>query len=154
MQKIWTGVINKSLTEGNVIKKDKAIVFFVLETKGKIPIKNETETKKRQPSQLYWEKKRQRGGLLNRYDFAYAGRDTVNQQVKVAPGVIKSGISEINNIAQQRINQIMHQGGQEMERVLPKILRRGIKDIYQMPFRMLGNFGKQQLQNVKNKVVK
>ena len=47
----------------------------------------------------------------------------------------------------------MHQGGQEMERVLPKILRRGINDIYQMPFRMLGNFGKQQLQNVKNKVV-
>ena len=98
-------------------------------------------------------KKRQRGGLLNRYGFAYAGRHTVNQQVKVAPGVIKGGISEINNIAQQRINQIMHQGGQELERVLPKILRRGIKDIYQMPFRMLGNFGKQQLKNVKNKVV-
>ena len=77
-----------------------------------------------------------------------------SKQVKVAPGVIKSGISEINNIAQQRINQIMHQGGQEMERVLTKILRRGIKDIYQMPFRILGNFGKQQLQNVKNKVVK
>ena len=57
LQKIWTGVINKSLTEGNVIKKDKAFVFFVLETKGKIPIKHETETKKRQPSQLYWEKK-------------------------------------------------------------------------------------------------
>ena len=28
---------------------------------------------------------RQLGGFLNHYDFAYAGRDTVNQAAKVAP---------------------------------------------------------------------
>ena len=37
--------------------------------------------------------KRQKGGLLNRYDFAYAGRDTVNQVFKnlnaTTPGLIK-----------------------------------------------------------------
>ena len=41
-------------------------------------------------------KKKQRGGFLNRYDFAYAGRDTVNQAVKVAPGVMKNAGNKIN----------------------------------------------------------
>ena len=48
--------------------------------------------------------KRQTGGFLNRNDFPYAGRDTVNQVVKVAPCVIKAARNDINNIAQQRIN--------------------------------------------------
>ena len=42
-------------------------------------------------------KRRQLGGFLNRYDFTYAGRDTVNQAAKVAPGVIKNAGDEINN---------------------------------------------------------
>ena len=33
---------------------------------------------------------KQRGGFLNHYYFAYAGRDTINQAGKVAPGVIKN----------------------------------------------------------------
>ena len=40
----------------------------------------------------YFEKKktsrRQTGGFLNRYDFAYAGRDVVNQVGKVAPKLL------------------------------------------------------------------
>ena len=51
------------------------------------------------------EKKRQTGSFLNRYDFAYTGRDTVNQLVKNAPGVIKKASAETNNIAEQRIQQ-------------------------------------------------
>ena len=86
---------------------------------------------------------------MNRYDFAYAGRDTVNQVAKVAPGVIKAATNGINNIAQERINQIISQGGKEVERVLPKILRGAIDDVYQTPFRLLGNFGKQQLNKIK-----
>ena len=46
---------------------------------------------------------------MNRYDFAYAGRDIVNQPGKVAPGVIKNPRSEINNVAEQRVNQIISQ---------------------------------------------
>ena len=34
-------------------------------------------------------KNRERAGLLSRYDFAFAGRDTVNQVVKIVPGIIK-----------------------------------------------------------------
>ena len=49
--------------------------------------------------------------LLNRYDFAYAGRVTVNQAAKVTPGIIKGATNEINNIAQQRTDQIISQGG-------------------------------------------
>ena len=47
---------------------------------------------------------------MNRYDFPYAGRDTVNQAAKVAPGVIKSASNEISNVAKQRIDQIISQG--------------------------------------------
>ena len=50
--------------------------------------------------------KRQTGGFLSRYDFAYVVRDTVNQAAKVAPGIIKGATNNINNIAKQRIDQI------------------------------------------------
>ena len=96
---------------------------------------------------------RQLGGFLNRYDFAYAGRDTVNQAAKVAPGVIKAPADDINKVAEQRINQIISKGGAEVERVLPKLLRGAIEDVYQTPFRLLGNFGKQQLNKLKRKIL-
>ena len=41
-----------------------------------------------------------------------------------------------------------------MERVLPKILRGAIDDIYQTPFRLLGNFGKKQFEKIKRKLVR
>ena len=41
---------------------------------------------------------------MNRYEFAYAGRDTVNQAAKVAPGVIENASNEINSIEKQRID--------------------------------------------------
>ena len=98
--------------------------------------------------------KRQRRGFLNRYDFAYAGRNIVNQVTKIASGLIKNASSEISNIAQQQINQIIRQAGQEIGRVLPKILHGAIEDVYQRLFRGLENFRKQQLQNIKRKKLK
>ena len=59
-------------------------------------------------------RKRQRGGFLNRYDFAYAGRDTVNQAAKAAPGVIKAAADNINKVAEQRTNQIISKDGAEV----------------------------------------
>ena len=99
-------------------------------------------------------RKRQRGSFFNRYDFTYAGRDTVNQAAKVAPGVMKATTNDINNIAEQRINQIISKGGAEVERVLHKILRGAIEDVYQTPFRLLGNFGKQQFNKIKRKMLR
>ena len=57
----------------------------------------------------------QTGGFFNRYDFAYAGRDTVNQVGKIAANIIKQATGEINKIAQQRINQAIRSGGSEIE---------------------------------------
>ena len=80
---------------------------------------------------------------MNRYDFVYAGRDVVNQ-------ASKGTTNDISNIAKQRIDQIISQGGKEVEPVLPKILRGAIEDVYQTPFRLLRNFGKEQLNKLKN----
>ena len=46
------------------------------------------------------QRRQQRGGFLNRYDFVYAGRDTVNQVGEIAPGLIKNTSAEINDITQ------------------------------------------------------
>ena len=54
------------------------------------------QTKIKKSRKIYRGTKRQVGGFLNRYDFAYAGRDTVKQAAKVAPGVIKNASNEIN----------------------------------------------------------
>ena len=119
----------------------------------KIQIWDDKDKKKRQTKKIYQrtsqKQKRQLGGFLNRYNFAYAGRDTVNKVVKVAPGVIKAATNDINEIAQGRINQIISQGDKEVKSVLPKILRGAVKDVYQTPFKLLGKFGDQQLNKIK-----
>ena len=102
----------------------------------------------------YKNRRAQSGNFLNRYDFAYAGRDTVNQLGKQAPDIIKDARSESNNNAEQRINQAISQEGKELERVLANTLTGTIEDLYQTPFRLLGKFSKRQLQNLKNKIVR
>ena len=49
-QRIWIGILNRSLTKDIVIKKSSPFRFFVLETKEHIDIKHETETKKNKAS--------------------------------------------------------------------------------------------------------
>ena len=143
---LWRNFQNK--------KKDRPLGFLVVEPEHlKFKYKT-TKKKKRQTKKRTNQKgKRQLGGFLNHYDFAYAGRDTVNQVAKVAPGVIKVATSDINDIAKDRINQIIAQGGKEVEGVLPKILKGAIEDVNQTPFRLLGNFGKQQLNKIKRKIL-
>ena len=97
---------------------------------------------------------RQTGGFLNMYDFAYAGRDVVNQAGKVAPKLINQATGEINKIAQQRIDQVIRSGGSEIERVAPKIIKSAIEEVYKTPFRLLGNLGEKQFQKIKRKLFK
>ena len=85
---------------------------------------------------------RQTGWFLNKYDFAYAGRDTVNQVVKIAPKIITQATSVINKIAKERIDQIVGSDGAEIERVAPKIIKGAIEEVYKTPFRLLGNIFK------------
>ena len=98
--------------------------------------------------------RRQMGGFLNRYDFAYAGKDTVIQVGKIAPDIINKAAGEINKIAPQRTDQVVRSGGAEIERVAPKIIRGAIEEVYKTPFRLLGNLGKRQFQKIKRKLFK
>lgn len=91
---------------------------------------------------------------MNRYEVTYATRDIANQAVEVAPGLIKGATNDINNIAKGRIDQIISQVGKEIVRVLHKILRGAKEDVYQTLFRLLGNFGKQQLNTLKRKMLR
>ena len=92
--------------------------------------------------------------FLNRYSFAYAGRDVVNQAAKVTPKLISQATGEINKIAQQRIDQVVCSGGAEIERVATKVIRGAIEEVYKIPFRLLGNLGKKQFQKIKRKLFK
>ena len=91
---------------------------------------------------------------MNRYDFAYAGRDIVNQAGKVASKIISQATGEINKIAKQRIDQVVRSSRAEIERVAPKIIRGAIEEVYKTPFRLLGNLGKEQFQKIKRKLFK
>ena len=91
---------------------------------------------------------------MNRYDFAYVGRDTGNQVGKIDPGIINKTTSDINKIAQQRIDQAIRTSGAEIEHIAPKIIRGAIEDVYKTPFTLLGNFGEKQLQKIKSKLFK
>ena len=99
-------------------------------------------------------KTRQTEGFLNRHDFAYAGRDTVNQVGKISPKIITKATSDINKIAKDRIDQIVKTGGAEIERIAPKIIKGAIEEVYKMPFRLLGNLGKKHFQKIKIKLFK
>ena len=93
------------------------------------------------------------GNFLDRCDFAYAGRDVVNQAEKIAPGIINKATSDINKISKERIDQAIRTGGAEIERVPPKIIR-GAIEVYKTSFRPLGNLGKKQFQKIKRKIFK
>ena len=72
-------------------------------------------------------KSRLQTGFLNRYDFAYAGRDVVDQVGKAAPKMITQATGEINKIAQDSIDQIVRSGGAETERAAPKLSKERLK---------------------------
>ena len=59
---------------------------------------------------LKYRRKRQRGGFLNRYDFAYAGRDTVNQASKqlnvLAPKLLDQLTAGLDKVSANRVNQL------------------------------------------------
>ena len=56
--------------------------------------------------------------------------------------MIKNVSNEISNIVKQRIDEIITQGGKEVEHVLPEILRGAIEDVtkhHSECFEILGN---------------
>ena len=75
--------LKRSLSENIVIHKNKPFGISVIEPGTNINIKYEmTAAKNRIKTTLirkkYQKRRTQSGGFLNRYDFAYVGRDVVN----------------------------------------------------------------------------
>ena len=103
-------------------------------------------------------KRRQHGGFLNGYDFAYAGRDTVNQEMKgldsLAPILIDKTLKEIDKFAKARIKQLINNGEQQVQKIAPQIIRGAIKYVYKTPFRLLENLGKKKFAQFKRKFSK
>ena len=154
---MWIEILNKPFEDNMIIKKKKPLGFLVVEPEHlkfkHVPTKKNREKQIRRRIVRY-KRKRQLDGFLNRYDFAYAGRDVVNQEGKVAPRIIKGATDNINKIVKQRINQFISQGRKEIDCILPNVLRGAIEDVYQMPFRLPRNFGKSQFSKLKQKILK
>ena len=115
--------------------------------------------------------KRQSGGFLSRYDFAYAGRDTFKQaahHVKkiapnlinqtfdrardLAPNLIRTTSRELDAIAARCINQLTYTAGKEIQRIAPGIIKGAIEELYKTPFHLLGQFGRKKYKQLKSKV--
>ena len=155
-------LLNHSYFHTHTVEKG-SIVGYLLSPNSEISIENakkkksyrKTTYRKRRTGKNSGRKRRwQTGGFLSRYDFAYAGRDVVNQAGKVAPGIISKATADINKIAKQRIDQVIRNGGAELESVAPKIIRGAIEEVYKTPFRLLGNLAKKQFQKIKRRLFK
>ena len=169
-KRLWITLLNESYLNNYQIKKGDKIGYLIIEP-STVKIHYETKQKIIQKTKCsinylpenwsknwkdYFQKKksRQTGGFLNRYDFAYAGRDTVNQVGKIIPKIITNANSDINKIAKDRIDQIVRTRGAEIERIAPKIIKGAIEEVYKTPFRLLGNLGKKHFQKIERKLFK
>ena len=128
---MWIQLLNKSFEDTVKIPKNQALGFVVIKREH-LKFRYETSTGKKKKaiqkkkttlSKSNRRQLRQLGGFLNQYNFAYAGRDVVNQAAKVVPDIVKAVTKDINVVATDRINQIISQGGKEMVHLLPKILQ-------------------------------
>ena len=149
--RLWVEILKKSFEDYIKLGKGEVLGFLAVEPENLNfhhhgPAKK--KTKKEKKGRISKTKKAYRR-LFELLWLCLSGRDVVKQAVKVVPDVIKGATNDINNIAKQRIDHIISQDGKEIERVLPKILGGALEDVYQIPFRLLGNFGKQQLNKLK-----
>ena len=115
--------------------------------------------------------RKQKGGFLSRYDFAYAGRGSVKQAAyhakkiapelinqtmnrvdELAPELVRTAGRELDMIAATRINQIAHRSGETIQRIAPSIIRGAIEELYKTPLRLLGAFGRKKYKQMKQRV--
>ena len=115
---MWIQLLNEYFEDTVKIPKNQALGFVVIKPEH-LKFRYETSTGKKKKaiqkrkttlSKSNRRRLRQLGGFLNQYNFAYAGRDVVNQATKVVPDIIKAATKDINAVATDRINQIISQG--------------------------------------------
>lgn len=115
------------------IKQFEAKMRTTSKTKYQIKLQRHAKYKRRKM------RRRQHGRFLNRCDFAYPGRDMVNQVIKsldkLAPKLINQTSKEIGEIAEARIKQAINDGRQQIQKIIY---------VHKTPFRLLGNLRKQK----------
>ena len=94
-------------------------------------------------------KKRQRGGFLNWYDFAYAGRDTVNQAGKHLDTLAPKLVDPLMNRATTGLDKISAKRVEQIKQIAPGLIRGAVEET---PFRLLGNIGRKKYKVLKKKV--
>ena len=116
-------LLNESYFRKHRINKDEVVRYllspdseFCIHEKQKksTTIYRRTTYRKRGNGKIFWKKKQQTEGFLSRYEFAYAGRDNVNEVSKIAPNIIKNATNNINKIAQEKIDQVIRTGSSEI----------------------------------------
>ena len=95
-----------------------------------------------------YRRKRQRGGFLNRYDFAYAGRDTVNQASKqlnaLAPKLLEQFTTGLDKVSEKRVKQL--------EQIAPGLIQGAIEELYKALFHLLKKAGEKKYDSIKKNV--
>ena len=97
-------------------------------------------------------RKRQRGGFLNRYDFAYAGRDTVNQATKNLDKLAPKLLDQLMNRATTGLDNISAKRIKQIKQIAPGLIKGAVEELYKTPFRLLGNMGKKKYKLLQKKV--
>ena len=62
----------------------------------------------------------------------------------LAPKLIGRTLKEIHQIAEARIREVINNGGQQIQKIAPKTIRRATEDVYKTSIRLLGNLGKKK----------
>ena len=97
---------------------------------------------------LKYRRKRQRGGFFNRYDFAYPGRDTVNQASKqlnvLAPKLLDQLTAGLDKVSANRVYQL--------KQMAPRLIKGAVEELYKTPFRLLENAGEKKYDSIKKKL--
>ena len=121
---MWLALLNESYFQRYKIKRRDIIGYLVIEPEDlKIQYeKNPPDKSRRYPDNYLpkdWRKRkrrisqRQTGGFLNRYDFAYAVRDTVNQVGKIASGIINKVLRTLIKLLNKELIRQSEQMGQK-----------------------------------------
>ena len=97
-------------------------------------------------------RRRQRGGFLNWYDFAYAGRDTVNQASKHLNVLAPKLVDQLTNRATAGLDKISANRIEQIKQIASNLIKGAVEELCKTPFRLLGNMGKKKYNVLKKKV--
>ena len=72
----------------------------------------------------------------------------------LASKLINQVSKETDKIEEARRKQVINNGGQQVQKISPQIIRGAIEDVYKTPLRLLGKLGKQKFLQLKRNLSK